>query len=66
MTIKRELKPCPFCGGKAKLEAFRHGAKQHDYASVHCEACGAYIKHEIDVEYSAVDRCVNEWNRREE
>lgn len=58
------LKPCPFCGGKAKLEVSRHGGKQHDFAKVYCTKCNAKIIYEIDVEYSAKDKAVTDWNAR--
>lgn len=59
-----KLKPCPFCGEKAELVVCRHGGRQHDYAYVKCNKCTARIEYLIDVEYSAADRCVQEWNRR--
>lgn len=61
----KELKPCPFCGSKAKLDVCRHSGKQYDFAVIRCEKCSATIKYGIDVEYCAVDRCVDEWNSRD-
>ncbi|MEG0178047.1 MAG: Lar family restriction alleviation protein [Oscillospiraceae bacterium] len=61
---KVELKPCPFCGYPAEVHVERHGGKQYDYAYVECSNCNAKIQYEIDVEYSAFDRAVEEWNAR--
>ena len=62
--MSNTLLPCPFCGGKAKLEVLRHGGKQHDFAKVCCTKCNAKIVSEIDVEYSAKDKAVTDWNAR--
>lgn len=65
--IKPELKPCPFCKGKAVYEVHtfdrNHAA---DYAVVYCSKCGASIRKDISVEYSAADEVVRLWNREEE
>lgn len=52
-----ELKPCPFCGGKAVLE--KMGWPHH----VYCSKCGAKItsvRHDEDGEQEAIAK----WNRR--
>lgn len=60
-----ELKPCPFCGGKATLDIARHGGSQYDYAEISCKKCGLTIRRNIDVEYSAKDEVIKAWNKRE-
>ena len=61
---KIELKPCPFCGGKARVviksfDVFMNGA------FVICEKCGARTDLiETNAEYSAKDRAVEYWNKR--
>lgn len=57
-----ELKPCPFCGGNAKLD--------HDYTGlgasyIRCERCGAEsIRFVKSFEIASDDEAVEFWNRR--
>lgn len=55
-----ELKPCPFCGGKARLFA-------NDGVRVICSKCyvGTMIlKDSMVCESNAVEMVVEAWNRR--
>ena len=55
-----ELKPCPFCGGKARL--FVNGGVR-----VICSKCYAstrIMSDEIEYDSSAVETVVEAWNRR--
>lgn len=58
-----ELKPCPFCGGKAVIHV-------NDGVRVICKECGAMTKCLIDVTTygrptgSAIGSVVDAWNRR--
>jgi Lar family restriction alleviation protein len=55
-----ELKPCPFCGGKARLFV-SNGVR------VLCPDCGATTRILVDserVETSAVEDVIKAWNRR--
>lgn len=59
-----ELKPCPFCGGKAKI-----GTKTFDIfnvaAYVYCSRCGAKTSLiEANVNRAAVDEAKDLWNNR--
>ena len=70
------LKPCPFCGGKAKLEkSFRAfiGGETRKVAFVHCVSCSArsgrvpisnYGKSSHS--YLAEQKAVDFWNTRAE
>lgn len=52
-----QLRPCPFCGGKAKLE--KMGWPHH----VYCLSCGVKMtSHDFDID-GEVDVCTK-WNRR--
>lgn len=62
-----ELKPCPFCGGKAKLHAtttrtYPNHCKHYCY----CEKCYATGQSFSDFEDdgSSVFKAVEAWNRR--
>lgn len=59
--MKYELKPCPFCGGEAKLRKDEYRLGCH----VECTVCGTRAKHILkDLEYCAIDRAVEVWNKR--
>ena len=68
--MKNELKPCPFCGGEAKL---KHGKpwqqkKQGRFAFVQCLGCEAKTQTFFQYAYQAwqeVDRyAIEAWNGR--
>ena len=64
--MSKELKPCPFCGGKAKLcsrevkqmQILEDTIKFHN---VICERCGAMA----GVFYATEDEAVAAWNHRD-
>lgn len=53
-----DLKPCPFCGGKAHLE---HMGWPHH---VYCEDCGARVTSTKYAE-EGDEEATRKWNRRE-
>ena len=61
-----ELKPCPFCGGKAEIET--GVSKMGAYARCYCKKCGARTRESKDVSHngSFVFDAIRAWNRREE
>lgn len=59
------LKPCPFCGGEAKMHAaFANGIASRVGAYVECGSCGTWSKtHWGD---GAQEKAAEAWNRRAE
>ena len=70
------LKPCPFCGGKAKITKASTGYDQGSFTvsyKIGCPTCNFYFG---DTSYFVVNdgipsiladgyrECVNKWNRR--
>ena len=57
--MTEKLKPCPFCGGKAK-RAFGAGI-----AIVWCPICLAHMERQDDYEEAdSMPRAIEAWNRR--
>lgn len=57
-----ELKPCPFCGGKAVLE---HDYDGRGYSYIRC--CGCFIKgnrFSVKFDKASDDEAIEAWNRR--
>ena len=60
--VKEELKPCPFCGGKIKLD-------EDDFYMFCCDKCGAGITFAKELEDGTATDCnkkesIEQWNRR--
>lgn len=76
--MTEELKPCPFCGGKAKIKlvdwgvfnAYRHRLNggpvlgRESYGTVHCSKCGVETKLGHAGRLLTVKTAINYWNRR--
>ena len=56
-----ELKPCPFCGGEAKLE---HLSKSSMVYCLSCKASSKLIEYAPD--YASDEKAIEAWNRRAE
>lgn len=68
-----ELKPCPFCGRKVKLEDrefddYAGSSFTNDYSIIECKSCGismkAYPKKGYGTTKEQKQRLVKKWNRR--
>ena len=58
-----ELKPCPFCGGEAKISHM--GPYVGKTSKVECKTCGECSKiFFISMEYAANVMAAEAWNRR--
>ena len=57
-----ELKPCPFCGGKARL--FVNGGVR--VVCTRCYVSTRVLKDELEYASSAVELSAEAWNRRTE
>ena len=71
--MKEQLKPCPFCGGKAcfnRYVSYNYLKGHHsDYARIKCSSCGASSKSieydpKLHGESGEYDEAIKLWNRR--
>lgn len=65
-----ELKPCPFCGGKAHSNVTIASIKELNIA-VFCKNCGVIIQRDVkllDMNFqdiiTVIENSTNAWNRR--
>jgi len=64
---ENDIKPCPFCGHKARFRFYLDMKRWLSFHIIKCEHCGAKIKRGIKSynEYKDVDWCLIEaWNNR--
>lgn len=61
MTDEIELKPCPFCGGKAKLESNDYGGKP--LWTVRCRWAGGGV-YVATIDADTPQKAAELWNRR--
>ena len=60
-----ELKPCPFCGGKAEIQHTGKNSEYGECAFVACKECGANSRMVNKAfKYCADDKAIEAWNRR--
>lgn len=56
-----ELKPCPFCGGEARVDDdLCHSDMSKTFYSVICKKCGARTTNNFTLKEDAIEQ----WNRR--
>lgn len=64
----RELKPCPFCGGKAEYQErneIHSFFSDKIYAFVICKSCNNRTAgYYMSTKYCAYDEAADAWNRR--
>ena len=61
-----QLKPCPFCGGKAEIKYVQSGWSYENTAYVRCTKCGASSQH-LNITYrekELADKVIDLWNCR--
>ena len=64
------LKPCPFCGGKAKAHEKGRRAEGYMWYMIACENCGANVTGDHENPYNskedgkAIRSAADNWNRR--
>lgn len=69
--MSKDLKPCPFCGGKSKIKHEMSNDYWLDvpvtiiHFFVKCKKCGAISKKfKISEKYIAAEKAIEAWNRR--
>ena len=63
------LRPCPFCGGDAKLDHYAGDryAGEVTLSFIRCKKCGAITyKYRMSTDYSSDEKAIEAWNRRVE
>ena len=62
--MPNELKPCPFCGGEAKLYN-QKVVGGYDYSYVQCKKCHIQTAcYDISTDYCSSEMATEDWNRR--
>lgn len=66
--MPNELKPCPFCGGAARLYHTEHTNLNNRKHYFNCEKCGTYFLFYTNTKYISQEQTEQEaieaWNRR--
>ena len=57
-----ELKPCPFCGGQAKLKHYK--LRNNDWWYVACEGCNIVLDPLFFNVGQTKEEVIEKWNRR--
>lgn len=60
-----KLKPCPFCGGEARVnERYRGGTANRKMYWISCSACGISQQHDNTSGYRYQSKAIDRWNTR--
>lgn len=59
MTTERDLKPCPFCGGKAVSDS-----NEQQWNWIECASCGASTNMRVSTLDDCMPLLIEQWNRR--
>lgn len=60
-----KLKPCPFCGGEARVnERYRGGTANRKMYWISCSACGISQQHDNTSGYRYQSKAIERWNTR--
>ena len=58
--MTEELKPCPFCGGEARIDVDIDDRHENLDVMVYCEECGC----QTPDGYESIEEAVSTWNTR--
>ena len=61
------IKPCPFCGGEAKIVTYATDLISHRPAAyIQCRACESCSKSIVDANWNGenISKVIEAWNRR--
>ena len=65
--MKTELKPCPFCGGKAVIRNNAFRVLVHARVDIWCKRCGVRTMEYKGIDWDDTHRlAIEAWNRRAE
>lgn len=71
-TIKREMKDCPFCGGKPYMTEYQEANGPDWIAKIECYDCDANLSEGVSIHRMNevknhslhLEKAVNAWNKR--
>lgn len=64
--MNNQALPCPFCGGKPKVERWPERLKEKWYYLVACRRSKCWAHCELNRLYETREEAIGQWNRRYE